>query len=70
MTQNIDQADNINQTIGSLVFSKAATTKAESLEIYESKQRGSGEDHTTIVEIHNTSSATTEGIEENVLMRS
>ena len=46
-----------------IVLSRAAMMIFESLRIYESKQRGSEEDNTTIREHRNTSSASAENVE-------
>ena len=56
--------------IGKIVLTKAATAKAESLRIYESKWRGSEEDNTTFGKLHNTSFTMVEGVETNVPMGS
>ena len=62
-TKKIGQVENKTNYIGRIVLSRAVTAKVESLRIRESKRRGSEDNHTTIGELRNTSSATTENIE-------
>ena len=65
MTQvkNIDQADNINQTIGSLVLFRATTTKVEKTMDLRIKTTGSKKVNAIGEELCNASSATAETVE-------
>ena len=60
--KNIDQADKINQTIGIIVLSRAATVKVEKPRTDETKWRGSEKDETTLEKLRSAFSAMAEDV--------